>query len=231
MAKRAIFYDTETTGVKAERDRIIEIAAYDPVNGKTFVQFVNPQMPIPFEATQIHKITDEMVKDALLFKEVADAFSQFCGTDAVLIAHNNDQFDKLFLECEYKRSGLNLPQWHYVDSLKWARKYRSDLPRHSLQHLREVYGIAANQAHRALDDVMVLHQVFVAMTDDLHIEKILELLSKSSQTQRMPFGKYQGRPLAEVPKDYVQWLKDSGAFNKMENKELKESLETLGLLV
>ena len=231
MAKRAIFYDTETTGVKAERDRIIEIAAYDPVNGKTFVQFVNPQMPIPFEATQIHKITDEMVKDALLFKEVADAFSQFCGTDAVLIAHNNDQFDKLFLECEYKRSGLNLPQWHYVDSLKWARKYRSDLPRHSLQHLREVYGIAANQAHRALDDVMVLHQVFVAMTDDLHIEKILELLSKSSQTQRMPFGKYQGRPLAEVPKDYVRWLKDSGAFNKTENKELKESLETLGLLV
>lgn len=230
MAKRPIFYDTETTGIKSERDRIIEIAAYDPIMDRTFVQFVNPQMPIPFEATQIHKITDDMVKDAPSFKEVGEAFSEFCGIDAVLVAHNNDQFDKLFLECEYKRASISLPQWHYVDSLKWARKYRSDLPRHSLQHLREVYGIAANQAHRALDDVMVLYQVFIAMTDDLPIEKILELLSKSSQTQRMPFGKYQGRPLAEVPKDYVLWLKDSGAFNKMENRELKENLETLGLL-
>lgn len=231
MAKRAIFYDTETTGIKAERDRIIEIAAYDPFRDQTFVQFINPQMPIPLEATQIHKITDEMVKDALIFKEVATAFSEFCGHDAVLIAHNNDQFDKLFLECEFKRAGLNLPSWLYVDSLKWARKYRADLPRHSLQHLREVYGIAPNQAHRALDDVMVLHQVFVAMTDDLPIEKVLDLLTKSPLNQRMPFGKYQGRPLAEVPKDYLQWLKDSGAFNKIENKELKENLETLGLLV
>ena len=186
---------------------------------------INPGIPIPQEATQIHMITDDMVKDALSFKEVGQAFIDFCGEDVVLIAHNNDSFDLPFLKNEAGRHGLQLPNWNFVDSLKWSRKYRSDLPRHTLQHLREVYGIPPNQAHRALNDVMVLHQVFSAMIDDLPIETVLMLMSKTSQLERMPFGKFQGRPLSEVPKDYVAWLKSSGALAKPENAKLKEAFE------
>ena len=86
-------------------------------------------------------------------QEALTAFAEFCSGDVVLIAHNNDAFDKLFLEAEFQRAGLQMPEWIFIDSLKWSRKYRTDLPRHSLQFLREVYGIEANQAHRALDDV------------------------------------------------------------------------------
>lgn len=228
--KRPIYYDTETTGVSSEKDRIIELAAYDPIENRSFCEFIQPGFPIPKEATAVHNITDEMVKDAPTFAEIGQAFAEFCPENTILIAHNNDGFDKFFIEAEYQRSGLELPPWEYLDTLKWSRRYRPDLPRHSLQHLREVYGIAANNAHRALDDVMVLYEVFSKMIDDLPIEVVQQLLHKPQVIERMPFGKHQGKPLSQVPKSYLSWLRDSGAFDKPQNKELKESLEKLALL-
>ncbi len=230
MAKRPIYYDTETTGVKPDRDRIIELAAYDPVNEKNFTSLINPNMPIPPESTAIHNITDDMVKSAPTFKEVAENFVAFCEGDVVLIAHNNDSFDRPFLEYEFQRHEVHLPTWTYLDSLKWARKYRPDLPRHTLQHLREIHEIPANQAHRALDDVIVLHKVFSSLIDDLSIEKALELLSATSTIRNMPFGKHKGTPLQEMPKHYIGWLNTNGAFDKPENAELKSALEKIGML-
>jgi DNA polymerase-3 subunit epsilon len=226
---RAIYYDTETTGVRPGTDRVIELAAYDPLNDKSFCTLIDPEVAIPAESTAICHITDQMVQGAPKFKEAWSQFLLFASGDVVLIAHNNDAFDKLFLESETSRTGAVLPPFAYIDSLKWARKYRNDLPRHSLQHLREVYGIQANQAHRALDDVMVLYRVFSAMVGDLSINKILELLAKPVHLSRMPFGKHAGKPLAEIPKDYVLWLKTSGAFEKKENEPLKEAFEKLGI--
>lgn len=223
-----IYFDTETTGVRSEQDRIVEIAAFDPTNQRTFVQLIHPQIPIPREASAIHRITDEMVAGAASFEKVGADFLSFCPENSVLIAHNADSFDRPFLEAECRRAGLPLPSFPYIDSLKWSRRYRSDLPRHTLQSLREVYGFAANQAHRALDDVLVLHQVFSAMVDDLPMETILELLSRPQTVGRMPFGKYQGKALSEVPKSYTQWLASSGAFDKAENTPLKQAFLDLG---
>jgi DNA polymerase-3 subunit epsilon len=228
MARYPIYYDTETTGIRSAQDRIVEIAAFDPTQNRTFCEFVNPGMPIPPEASSIHHITDAMVANSPSFKEVGQSFIDFCGPGAVLIAHNNDAFDRHFLDNECKRHDLILPPWPQVDSLKWARKYRPDLPRHALQVLREVYGIQANQAHRALDDVIVLHEIFSQMIDDLSIETVIQLLSAPSVISKMPFGKHQGVPLSKIPKTYVRWLSQSGAFDKPDNKELYESFEKLG---
>lgn len=230
MAKRPIYYDTETTGVKPDKDRIIEIAAYDPVRDLTFVSLIQPQMPIPPEATQIHKITDEMVKEAPTFNQVGKDFADFCSGDCVLIAHNNDAFDKLFLDAEFSRHSLTIPSWQYLDSLKWARKYRPDLPRHSLQHLREVYQIPPNQAHRALDDVVVLYQIFSKLLGDLSIEEALELMKVEQLIRNMPFGKHKGALLQDVPIHYIKWLNENGALDKPDNLLLKKSLEKLGML-
>jgi DNA polymerase-3 subunit epsilon len=225
---RPIFYDTETTGIKPQFDRVIEIAAYDPFNDKSFVSLVNPEMPIPKEATLIHNISDEMVKQAPLFKEVIPSFLEFLGQDFVLIAHNNDAFDVHFLRNEWKIAGLELPKWPFIDSLKWARKYRPDLPRHSLQFLREVFDIEANNAHRALDDVIILYKVFNQLVDDLPFKTIFDLLNEPAKITHMPFGKHQGKLLSEVPKDYVLWLDKSGALEKVENQALKQALDKLG---
>jgi DNA polymerase III subunit epsilon len=230
MALRPIYYDTETTGIRAEKDRIVEIAAYDPVNNSYFEKLINPGIPIPAEATAIHKISDQMVADAPSFKVVAMEFVQFCQGEVVLIAHNNDAFDLLFLKAEFNRCNSPMPEWKYLDSLKWSRRYRCDLPKHTLQFLRELYGIPANNAHRALDDVVVLHKLFTYMIDDLPIDQVYQLLNKPRTLQHMPFGKYQGTALKSLPKDYVQWLTKNGAFDKAENHELKSALEKLGVL-
>jgi DNA polymerase-3 subunit epsilon len=227
---RAIYYDTETTGVKAERDRIIEIAAYDPVEDRTFEMLINPGIPIPPDATAIHHITNEMVAEAPTFAQVGMQFTQFCEGDVVLIAHNNDAFDVHFLRHEFKRHNIELPAYKFIDSLKWARRFRPDLPRHSLQFLREVFGLTANNAHRALDDVIILHQVFSQMIDDLPISEVYRLLNIPRTLHHMPFGKHQGVPLNKVPSDYVKWLEGTGAFEKPDNAELRQCFEKLGLL-
>lgn len=231
MALRTIFYDTETTGLKADKDRIVEIAAYDPDTEQSFVQLINPGCPIPAEVTAVHKISDEMVADAPTFSEVAEQFCAFCAGDVVLIAHNNDAFDIHFLRAEFSRCSLALPaSWKFLDSLKWARRYRKDLPKHTLQFLREIYGIASNNAHRALDDVIVLYQVFKILTDDLTIDQIFSLLNQPKELTHMPFGKHQGDHLSKVPSSYIAWMKSNGAFDKAENQELRQALQKLGKL-
>jgi DNA polymerase III subunit epsilon len=230
MSLRPIFYDTETTGVRVDRDRIVEIAAYDPIQERTFERLVNPGIPIPKEAAAVHGISDEMVSGSPSFKEIGREFAEFCGEDVILIAHNNDTFDMVILRNEAARHDVTLPNWKFLDSLKWSRRYRSDLPRHTLQFLREMYGIDANNAHRALDDVLVLHQLFSQMTDDLHIEEVFALLNRPRDLQHMPFGKHQGVPLKNLPKDYVRWLVGSGAFEKPENQDLSRSMRNLGLI-
>lgn len=232
MVMRPIYYDTETTGTRPGKDRVVEIAAYSPGDAsgeeKSFCTFTYPDCPIPPEATAISGITDEMVKNAPPIRDALSAFAEFCSGDIVLIAHNNDAFDQLFLAAEFQRAGLKMPEWRFIDSLKWSRKYRSDLPRHSLQSLREVYGIQANQAHRALDDCIVLYQVFSRMVGDLTMEQIIDLLSKTPKIVRMPFGKHAGKNLTEVPKDYIAWLAGNGALDKPENALLRQTLEKLG---
>lgn len=226
---RPIYYDTETTGISSEKDRIVEIAAYDPERGRTFEMFVNPGIPIPQEASRVHNITDEMVKDAPPFGEIALKFLEFiAGDDVVLVAHNNDGFDIHFLRAEFSRANIPFPEVKTLDTLKWARRYRGDLPRHTLQFLREIYGFEANQAHRALDDVVILHKVFESLIDDLSFETAYQLLSKERPITHMPFGKHQGKRLEEVPQEYIDWLVNkSDALAKPENSGLKRELERL----
>lgn len=222
---KAIYFDTETTGVDIRNDRIIELAGYDPISKQSFVSLIHPGRPIPKEATAIHGITDNMVAGERDFGAVWSEFVAFCGENAVLIAHNGESFDLPFLVEEAKRHNATVPSWPLIDSLKWARKYRPDLPKHSLQFLRQVYGVSENNAHRALDDVLVLHEVFSIMIDDLSIETVLDLLgSKSQNLDVMPFGKHKGVALKELPKDYIAWLKKQESLNP----DLKLALEKHG---
>ena len=65
---RPIYYDTETTGTKSDKDRVIEIALFDPERDVAWSTFIQPGCPIPPDATAIHHITDEMVAAAPTFQ-------------------------------------------------------------------------------------------------------------------------------------------------------------------
>jgi len=187
---RFLFFDLETTGISPERDKIIELAVYDLEKMSHFSALINPQRDIPEEATRIHHISNEMVQDAPSFAEVGKGFVEFCQGNVALIAHNGSNFDFPFLDRECTNANVKLPEkWLFIDSLLWARKYRKDLPRHALQYLREAFQIPPNQAHRALDDVMVLKEVFMRMVGDLSPEQVIELIGYeklSSQLTQTP---------------------------------------------
>jgi DNA polymerase III subunit epsilon len=172
---RPVFLDTETTGLRAHQDRIIEVACYDPVKDRTFVRLINPGCPIPAEASSIHKINDSMVADAPPFEQVGPELLDFLDPNVILVAHNGDAFDIPFLQAEFRRARIPITRWRTLDTLKWSRRYRRDLPRHSLQFLVQTYGVQVTTAHRALADVIALHQVFSHMVDDLSWDTIYTL--------------------------------------------------------
>ncbi len=95
LQRPLVFIDLETTGVNLATDRIVEIAIVKVLqNGTKLVKqkIINPQIPIPKSSSDIHGITDEKVKDAPTFKEVANELKQFID-NADLLGYNSNRFD------------------------------------------------------------------------------------------------------------------------------------------
>jgi DNA polymerase-3 subunit epsilon len=102
------FFDLETTGVDAAKDRIIEIAVIKllPDGGRmSWVRRLNPEMPIPAESSAIHGIYDDDVKDAPTFKLVAHELKQFLN-QCDLGGYNSNKFDIPVLAEEFLRAGI-----------------------------------------------------------------------------------------------------------------------------
>ncbi len=102
-----VVFDIETTGFSPVNNRIIEIGAVKVSGGKVtdrFSDFVNPQVPIPFEIEKLTGIRDDMVTDAPLIEEVLPRFLRFCG-GCVLVAHNAG-FDMSFILENARRLGI-----------------------------------------------------------------------------------------------------------------------------
>ncbi|WP_292807791.1 PolC-type DNA polymerase III [Methylotenera sp.] len=105
------FLDIETTGGSHMRDRITEVALIKIEQGEIIANWetlINPGIPIPRNIIGLTGISDEMVKDAPPFEDIAgDLYSHLEG--AVMVAHNA-RFDHGFLKAEYKRTGGTLRQ-------------------------------------------------------------------------------------------------------------------------
>jgi DNA polymerase-3 subunit epsilon len=111
LERPLVVLDTETTGMDFMRDRIVEFAAVKlHVDGRreTLRTLINPKEPIPFEASRVHGITDEMVRDAPTFVEAAADILRFmAGAD--LAGYNIGRFDLPILRHELERVGMELP--------------------------------------------------------------------------------------------------------------------------
>jgi DNA polymerase III subunit epsilon len=110
LTRPLAFFDLETTGIKVATDRIVEICIHRiNVDGstKTKTLRINPEVPIPPEVTAIHGITDEDVKDAPRFREVAHELAHLLE-NCDLAGFNSNHFDIPLLVEEFLRAGLDL---------------------------------------------------------------------------------------------------------------------------
>ena len=157
-----VVFDTETTGLAPSRDRIIELAAIRYKDGQPVLRFhtyVNPERPIPPEASKINDITDDMVADAPTIGSVLPAFEAFIG-DSTLIAHNLD-FDLRFLY--YSGSNALDTKRKYIDTLEQAQKLvkkPQEVDNHRLDTLCDYYGITIAGHHSALADAYATGELF-----------------------------------------------------------------------
>ena len=156
-------FDLETTGISHITEKITEIGAIKIKNGKiidTFESFVNPEKPIPERVVEVTHITDDMVKDAPTIKEIMPKFLEFIG-DSVLVAHNAD-FDIGFMKYNCEELGLHFEETH-IDTLRLAKAIFPEFTKYKLGIIAEKLNIVVEVAHRALDDVKTLVEVFKQM--------------------------------------------------------------------
>ncbi len=182
---RYVVLDTETTGLEwREGHRIIEIGCVELLNRQVtsnhFHQYINPQREVDAGAFEVHGISNDMLADKPVFKEVVSAFLKFIE-GAVLIIHNAP-FDLGFLD--YELSLLNLPSVktyvaEVIDSLVMARGLFPG-KRNNLDALCDRLGVRNSHRtlHGALLDAEILGEVYLAMTRGQ--EQLLSLEEYSS---------------------------------------------------
>lgn len=160
--------DTETTGVNARTDRVIEIGAVRVEGGQIverFSQLVNPGRSVPRRITEITGITTGMLVGMPTMAEVMPRFRAFLG-DSVLVGHNLG-FDTGFLDAEAERLGLPPLVNPAVCTLRLARRILRGHRSKGLGAVADHYGIRINGRHRALGDAEATAQVLLRFISHL----------------------------------------------------------------
>ena len=178
-------FDVETTGLDPVRgDKIIEIAGVRVEGGTikeeiSFVELVNPERTIPWEAKRVNNIDDADVASAATIDQVLPKFLSF-SKDTILIAHNA-QFDMKFLQMEKQHC------WGYVElpeclcTMKLSQSVFPHEFRHNLDILSQRLNLKLPEArHRALPDVLLTAQALLLMAEMAGIESIDDLRQRAS---------------------------------------------------
>ena len=230
LKRPMVFFDLETTGTNISTDRIVEISVVKVMeDGEKIIRTrrINPEMPIPAEATAVHHITDEDVKDCPTFRQVAKSLREFMvGCD--FCGFNSNRFDLPMLAEEMLRAGVDvdfLSRCQYVDVQTIFHKKEE-------RTLSAAYRFYCNKelgdaAHGAEADTLATYEVLCAQLDHYaDLENSVDFLSEFSSRGKtadfagriaydekgrevFAFGKYKGQPVAEVfakEPTYYDWM-------------------------
>jgi DNA polymerase-3 subunit epsilon len=227
LTKPLAVIDLECTGMNLSSDKIVEIAIVKIMpDGKKMVKrkLLNPEVPIPPSQTDIHGITDEMVKDAPTFRQAANEIRQFID-NADLAGYNSNRFDIPMLVEEFLRVSLDLDF-----------RNRKLLDVQKIFHMMEQRTLTAaykfycngnlENAHSAEADANATWEVLQSQVEKypqlgLTIDSILKCIGEDNTVdfaRRMimengreifNFGKHKGRAVTDVLKaepQYYDWM-------------------------
>ena len=222
LKRPIVFFDLETTGVDTAKDRIVEISMVKVMpDGEQIVKTrkLNPGIHIPAEATAIHGITDEDVRDCPTFAQVAKSLEHFGG-------FNSNRFDLPVLVEEFLRAGVDVDfkRRRFVDvqNIFHKKEQRTLVAAYKFYCDKDL-----EDAHSAEADTLATYEVLMAQLErypDLEndIDKLAEfstrgeaadyagrILFNEKGEEVFGFGKYKGRPVAEVFRaepSYYAWM-------------------------
>lgn len=180
-----VVFDLETTGLKKESDKIIEIGAVKVKNGVVidkYSTFINPQRKLEEKIVKLTGISDDMLADARTENEVMPEFIEFIK-GSVLVAHNAG-FDVGFVRQWATHNGVEL-QNTVLDTLELARTLFPELHNHKLDTVCKRLEVSLENHHRAVDDAGATAEIFMKCIDILkekNIDKLDELNILASET-------------------------------------------------
>lgn len=200
--------DCELTGLDPVADSIIEVAVMK-FQGKevleTFETLIDPEREIPSSSIAIHHITQDMVVGKPKIAEVLPTVLKIIGRNTI-IGHGVGM-DIAVLENAAKRAQLHcsISNNANLDTLRMARLYGGSAV-NSLEQLRKHFNIPSGEAHRAMSDVIVNVELFRQLAKNHRsTEALFKTLSKPILMRIMPLGKHKGRPIKELPLEYLIW--------------------------
>lgn len=236
LDRPVIFFDLETTGTNITHDRIVELSyikIYPDGTEEEKTRRLNPQIPIPAEATAVHHISDEDVKDCPTFAQVSKSlYSIF--EDCDIAGFNSNRFDVPLLIEEFSRAGL-----------PFEIKGRRFIDVQNIFHLMEKRTLVAaykfycgkdlEGAHSASSDTRATYEVLMSQLDryaDLendvqaladfstpkeNIDIVGRIVLNSKGVPVFNFGKHKGHPVKEVLRkepSFYDWMM-KGDFPKL----------------
>lgn len=227
LTRPIAFIDLETTGVNISNDRIVEIAIVKILpDGSRQVKrkLINPLIPIPSGASDVHGITDDMVKDAPSFKQVANEIKQFMD-NCDMGGYNSNRFDVPMLIEEFLRAGVSFS----VDGRKLVdvQKVFHMMEQRTLGAAYKFYcNKVLDGAHSAEVDATATWEVLEAQIERYPqigdtVESIVKFTGeddivdfarrfvKENGIEVFNFGKHKGKPVTQVLKEepqYYDWM-------------------------
>ena len=244
LTRPLIFFDIESTGVDIVQDKIVELCMikYFPDHrSETLIERYNPGRPIPKEASAIHGITDDMVKEAPTFKQVANEVKQFIE-HCDLGGYNSNRFDIPMLIEEFLRVDIAFT----VDGRKLVdvQKVFHMMEQRTLSAAYKFYcQKSLENAHSAEADATATWEILeaqverypqigetidsiVKFTGEDDIVDFARRFVKENGVEIFNFGKHKGKPVTQVLKEepqYYDWMM-KGDFAMNTKQKLTEIL-------
>ena len=250
LTRPLVVFDLETTGINVEKDRIVQIAMIKVApdgSRTTFETLVNPEQPIPPEATKVHGIKDGDVRDKPTFSQIRSEVEDYLA-EADLAGFNSVNFDLPLLQAEMTRAGseMDFPGVRHLDAMKiFHRMERRDLTAaYKLYCGQDLTGahnaLADTEATLAIldaqivrydevpDEVDALHR-FCNPDEGRYVDRKRKFLWDDQGEAEFTFGKYQGQSLNKVVTDqrgrsYLEWMLTSD-FNEEVKGILRDALD------
>lgn len=235
LKRPLIFFDLETTGLNITHDRIVEISMIK-VNPDGSVEErtrrINPGIPIPAEATAVHHISDEDVKDEPKFAQIARSLEKFM-TGCDIAGFNSNRFDIPMLSEEMFRAGIsfNFKRARFIDvqtifhkkeqrTLSAAYRFYCDRSlddAHSANaDTRATLEVLKAQLDRYPDLVNDVEALSAFSSQNKNVDLMGRLVYDEQGREVINFGKYKGRVAAEVLKrdpGFFAWV-EQGDFSR-----------------
>lgn len=233
------FFDLESTSVDTEVARIVQIAGIKIFpDGKREEKniLINPEIKIPIECTEIHGITDEMVKDKPTFRQYAQGIKDwFYGSD--IGGFNSDSYDVNLLIAEMDRAGITFADWD-LNLLDVMKLYRKLYPNTLSEIFKRLFDEELDGAHNALNDVVATEKILYKILpeelttvkevdeflqeDKFRVDYAGKLYKDLEGVVKYNFGKDKDKSVKAEP-GFGRWMLNQ-SFSKDTKDKLKQIL-------